>query len=88
MKTTGNVASGHDGTRGRGQLGLAFVGLVELRGGAGELVNAEFALLLADFEILQAKAFFAAVASDPADCIGHGLGGLRVTVGRKMLRVT
>jgi len=59
-----------------------------LGSGAGELVNPEFAFALTDLHVLQAKALFASFASNSSDGIAYGLCGFRVTVGRKLLRVT
>ena len=88
MKPPGFVPRLDDGCSGLDQIGVACIRVFELDGGAGELVNTEFAFLLADFQVLQAKALFAALALNPAESIERCLGGFRVTVGRKSLRVT
>ena len=88
MQIPGFVSGMYDRTRGLCEVGVAKLTVVQKRGGAGELVGAEFAFVLANLKVFQAKALFAAIPANAIGGIFHGRAGFRVTVGRKMLRVT
>ena len=88
MQIPGFVSGVYDRSCGLFEVGVAKLTVVEEHGSASELVGAEFAFVLTNLKVFQAKALFAAIPANAIGGIFDGRAGFRVTVGRKMLRVT